>query len=197
MSPSGESGVTRLTSFSEVDDGTGLGLRTTANIGTANTVNGVTATEYGDGRTHITVLSFAALPLGSLTQGANKNGSLGIALYTFPAGAQIVELGRMSVSSLGSTSALKADTPNIGVGTAKASTARRTLTEITNGANVFTAMVGTNANGTTNEALRAAADYVSRTSGDLKVLYLNEAENWSGNGTVAATGSVVVKWNTL
>jgi hypothetical protein len=78
ISPSEYPGTTRLTTFSEL--AIEEGLRSSANIGTPNTVNGVEAIEWGTGKQHITELSFADLPLGILDtdSGAGHNGMVTI-----------------------------------------------------------------------------------------------------------------------
>ncbi len=83
-------------------------LQTAAGVGAAGT--GVTATEYGDGRMHQTVLT---LGTGCVLPAIAGGAALGVGklLYTFPAGAQIIDSAYMSVAITQTQAHIDADTP--------------------------------------------------------------------------------------
>ena len=86
------------------------------NVGTAGT--GVTATEYGDGRNHVTKLTLASV---ALTIGDNASLGSGALIYTLPAGAILVNAASINVGVTLTTGTPTTDTPEIGLGTVVAS----------------------------------------------------------------------------
>lgn len=90
-------------------------------VGTAGT--SVVATEYGDGKNHITKLVITA---AALTVGDAAALGVGLLIYTFPAGIIAVKACGGSVG-ITMEDAITTDTPEIGVGTVIASGAIATL----------------------------------------------------------------------
>lgn len=173
---------------------------TSVNIGTVNTVTGLTIVEQGDAVNHKTVLTMVDMPVGSATGAAAL--AFGKLLYTLPAGAQLVTLTYVSVALTGTTT-IVGDTPEIGIGSLIASGVVLVLngnalfmdhvTEQTSGAisgsNTTTVMLGATAGINTGIALNV--------SGSTKAINLNVADTWAGTGDVTATGTITITWQMI
>lgn len=171
---------------------------TSVNIGTANT--GVTATEYGDARNHVTKLTFTDLAIGSAVATANL--AFGKLLYTLSAGAQLVEAVFMNLALTG-TVTIVGNTPDVGIGSVIASGAVNVLggtatfedyitgqtSGAISGANLIEVVTGATAGVLTGIALNKSTS--------AKTIHLNVADGWAGAGDVTATGIVVIVWKTL
>ncbi|TFH58824.1 MAG: hypothetical protein E4G91_09285, partial [Candidatus Zixiibacteriota bacterium] len=83
----------------------------TTNVGTAGT--GVTATEYGDGRRHVTKLVLAGVAFTIGDTAALADGAL---IYTLPAGPIVVHSSSINVGLTLTTGTPTTDTPEIGLG---------------------------------------------------------------------------------
>jgi len=165
-------------------------------VGTANGT--VVAEEYGDGRSHTTVLTLTAEAVPGPAGGGNED--MGYLLYTFPAGAHVHEVTYMDVALQGG-GVVDADTPEVGIGSVIAAGASATLagTEM----DYVTAQVATDCSGTATVAgpLGATAGVLTgislNTAANAKTVHLNYADNWAGADTLAATGTVVLKWTSM
>ena len=82
-----------------------------ANIGTPGT--GVTAVESGSKNFHLTTLTLSGVALTIGDTAALADGAL---IYTFPAGAIIVEAAYLSVGVTLTTGTPTTDTPDVGLG---------------------------------------------------------------------------------
>lgn len=142
------------------------------------------------GRTHLTTVILDSLSLNNFSNGATANGVL---LYTLPAGAQAVTLSRLELSLLASNGDMVNDTPDVGVGTTKATGAVSVLSGTAAFENILTGQTALDANGTTFNGNEASVDLFTNTSGD-KTIYLNAADAWDGNGSVSATGKIQFRW---
>lgn len=175
-------------------------LRNLSNVGTAGT--GVTAVEYGDGKSHVTVLTLSSVAMGTITGGADQ--ALGALIYTFPAGAHVHEVAYMSVG-LTTAGATKTDTPDVGIGSVVGSGVNATLNAVgATSEDYITGQTAADANGTATVAMTAAtAGYgvgISlNASGDVKAVYLNAADTWAAGaaGALTADGTVVLKWTDI
>lgn len=166
---------------------------TTSNVGTA--ASGVLATEYGDGRNHVTVLTVANKALPAIAGGANLG--VGSLLYTFPAGVDIVHGSRMSASITQTEGNITADTPDGGLGTTIASGAVAVLGGTAAFENVLTGQTFNDCNGTA-EAVAVGTQLVIQAA-DNHTLYFNVADGWAASGDAGAllNGTFVIFWTYL
>jgi len=173
-------------------------LQTAAGLGTPGT--GVTAVEYGDGRTHQTVLTLgASCVLPAIAGGAALG--VGKLLYTFPAGAQIIDAAYMSVAITQTQAHINADTPEIGLGSVVASGAVSVLSGTATFEDILTGQVAADCTGTATvkTALPTAGVPLITEAAGSKAVYLNVADTWAASGDAAAllTGTVVINWRTM
>lgn len=174
------------------DDVSMTSLICTDNVGAVNT--GVTAVEYGDGRTHTTVLTVSQTD--ALTTGDNGNLCCGYLLYTLPAGAIIVERAYMSMAITHGDAAAQADTPDVGLGTTLGSAVQATL-DADDAAceNILTGQTADDCNGTAEVKTVADQELVIESGGDHTV-YFNAGAAWSDvtDTTADIAGTVVLVW---
>jgi hypothetical protein len=172
--------------------------QTAAGIGTPGT--GVTAVEYGDGRTHQTVLTLGAgCVLPAIAGGAALG--LGTLLYTFPAGAQIIDGSYMSVGITQTQAHINADTPKVGLGSVIASGVVSVLSGTATFQDILTSQTAANCTGTATVKTAnptASVPLITEAAGS-KAVYFNAANTWAASGDAAAllTGTVVINWRTM
>jgi len=165
---------------------------TNVNVGTAGT--NVTATEYGDGRSHITKLTLTS---AAITIGDNASLGTGSLIYTFPAGPLHVESSSINVGVTLTTGTPTTDTPEIGLGSVVASGAVAVLggtpafEDIMGGAStpVLADLAGT------AELFTHVCD-LKLEAADAHTVYLNLADAYADVTDTAATvtGTVWLKW---
>jgi hypothetical protein len=165
---------------------------TIVNVGTAAT--GVTAAEYGDGRDHITELTFTAKTIGAAVGAADL--AFGTQLYTFPAGALVVKAAYMSVALAGSGSTCDADTPDGGVGTVVGSGAVAVLGGTATFENMLTGQAFDDVDGTA-EVKTVGDQVLVIEAAAAHTLFFNLADGWAGACTVTGTGTVTVEWSVI
>jgi hypothetical protein len=160
------------------------------NAGTANT--GTTAVEYGDGRQHTTVLTVATT-IPAIAGGAAL--SVGKLLYTFPAGAIVVDKAYMSMAITQSQGNITADTPDVGLGTVIAAGANALLSDTSGAENVLTGQTANDCNGTA-EVKTVGDQILVIEAGGAHTLYFNVADDWAASGDAAAAiaGTVTIHW---
>ena len=167
--------------------------RTSVNVGAANT--GTTAVEYGDGMTHKTVLTVNTT-LPAIAGGANLG--VGKLLYTFPAGAIIVDGAYMSLAITQSQGNITADTPDGGLGTVIASGVVATLDGTGTFEDILTGQTFNDCNGTAEvkTAIPTGGVPLVIEAGAAHTVYFNVADGWAASGDAAATltGTVVLSW---
>lgn len=151
---------------------------------------GVTATEWVNGRSHITQLAFENLPVGSAVGAANL--ALGVLLYTLPPGVILLKAARQSVGVLGSGALCDADTPDAGIGTTVGSGAQALLSGVAGAENILTGQTLANCTGTVATAALAATLAIEVAGA--KTVYFNLADGWAGAADFTASGSVVLEW---
>lgn len=162
------------------------------NLGTAGT--NVVATEYGDGRHHITKLVLSSV---AYTIGDNASLGIGAIIYTFPAGAYIVHGSSIDVGLSLTTGTPTTDTPEIGLGSVIASGAvsvlggTATFEDIMAGA---TTPVMANISGTAE--LFTHVPNLKIEAAGFRVVNLNFADAWANVDNTAATasGTVWLEW---
>jgi hypothetical protein len=164
---------------------------TLANVGTANT--GVTATEYGDGRRHVTKLTFSALALAPAT--AADAEAAGVLLYTLPAGAVIVNSASISVGVYGSGASCDADTPDLGLGTVIASGDTAVLSGTATFEDILTGQTANDCDGTVE--LKTLSQGLGIETAGAHTVHLNVADTWAAICTITATGTVWIEWTLL
>jgi len=181
-------------------------LRTTKNVGTKANVSTVEVIEYGDGIHHLTKLVLTDYIVGPLAgAGAAKTLVPPSALYTFPAGYQVIDVCRVKV---GLTAAGTAVSPEIGLGSvvgdgsanATIGAAGATMEDYVEGFAVATtvthAQVDSGLKGATAGILTGIA---LNEPAKAKTLFLNCAGTWNANntGNLTATGEVLISWTCL
>ncbi len=164
-----------------------------SNVGVANT--GITAIEYGDGFQHTTVLSVTST-LPAIAGGAAL--SVGKLLYTFPAGAIIVDKAYMNMAITQSEAHITADTPDVGLGTIIAAGANALLSDTSGSENIITGQTAADCDGTASVKTIANQILVIE-AGDDHTMYFNVADTWAADGDAAAaiSGNVVIHWQFL
>lgn len=171
-------------------------LRTASNVGTANT--GVTAVEYGDGRVHSTVLTVSVTDAVDIADTAAL--ADGYLLYTFPAGAIIVESAYMSMALTVASTEAQSDTPDVGLGTVIASGAVATLDGTGTFEDIITGQTAADSNGTATvkTAIPTAGVPFVIEAGDAHTVHFNIADTWAndtgGDLTGDIAGTVVLNW---
>lgn len=171
-------------------------LITSANVGTANT--GVTAVEYGDGRLHQTVLTVSVTDAVDIDDTAAL--ADGYLLYTFPAGAIVIESAYMSMALTVASTEAQSDTPDVGLGTVIASGAVATLDGTGTFEDIITGQTAADANGsaTVKTAIPTAGTPFVIETGDAHTLHFNVADTWAndtgGDLTGDIAGTIVVNW---
>ncbi|MGI9317945.1 MAG: hypothetical protein ACR2QW_11475 [bacterium] len=163
------------------------------NVGTAAT--SVTATEYGDGQHHVTKLTLASL---ALTIGDNVALASGALIYTFPAGAMVVQSTSINVGVTLTTGTPTTDTPEIGLGSTLASGANATIgasasTDEEYMAGATTPVLADLAG--TAELFTFNADLAVEAAG-ARTVYLNIADTYADVDDTAATasGDIWIEW---
>lgn len=159
-------------------------------VGTVGT--NVTAVHYGDGRNYTSVLTLSAV---SFSVAAAANEAIGNLIYTFPAGAHLLEATYMSVALQGGGT-VDADTPDIGIGTTEATGAVALLGGTAAFEDIVDGQTAADCGGTATVAMLNPDDTLS-VAGDDKTVYLNIADGWAGADTVTASGTVVIKWTIM
>lgn len=168
-------------------------MATTQNVGTA--ASGVTATEFGTGRIHNTLLAFTAKAL-TPTIPADAEG-VGALLYTFPAGVILIHACRLKCTAGSFGSATNA--ADVGLGTVIA-----TLdVSVLSGTATFEDLI-------TGQTVADVSSFVLDkttipTAGAPKVIeaagahtvHLNAAATWNAASTGTVTGSVELVWSFL
>jgi len=165
------------------------------NLGTAGT--NVTAAEYGDGRNHVTKLTLASV---AYTIGDNASLGLGALIYTFPAGALIVNASNISVGLTLTTGTPTTDTPEIGLGTVISSG----VIAVLGGTATFENIMGGTATPVLNDIAGTVENFtyvadVKVEVADAHTVFLNIADGWANVDDAAATmsGTVFLHWTLL
>ncbi len=163
----------------------------TSNVGAVN--SGTTAVERGDSRQHTTVLTVSST-LPAIAGGAAL--SVGKLLYTFPAGAIVIDRAYMSMAITQSEGNITADTPDVGLGTTIAAGANALLSDTAGAENVLTGQTVADCDGTAEVKTVADQVLVIEAGGD-HTLYFNVADTWAASGDAAAAiaGTVVINWH--
>ena len=170
---------------------------TISNIGTLNSVTGLTVAEYGNETTHKTVFTMDEMEVGSPT-GASALG-FGKLLYTLPAGACVTRISKFNFSLQGG-GVVDADTPDVGLGTVVASGAVSVLSGTATFENIMTGQTFNDCNGTaevvTAMATSSPFNLIIEAAG-AHTIYLNVADTWAGADTITATGTIAIEWDFL
>ena len=159
-------------------------------LGTPGT--GVSVAHEGTTKQYVTTLTLTDI---EFAVAAEADEAIGALIYTLPTGAQYVEVSLMSVSLQG-TEVTSADTPEVGLGTETASGAVATLAGTAAFEDIITGQVADDCDGSTTEAFFEPDNKLSKAI-DEKGVYLNIAGAWSGEDTILASGTVVVKWTQM
>ncbi len=160
------------------------------NIGVVSA--GTTAAEYGDGFQHTTVLTVSST-LPAIAGGAAL--SVGKLLYTFPAGAVVVDKAYMSMAITQTEAHIDTDTPDVGLGTTIAAGANALLSDTGGAENILTGQTANDCTGTAEVKTVGDQILVIEAGGDHTV-YFNVADDWAASGDAAAilAGTVVLHW---
>lgn len=177
------------------------------NIGVVGDRETVEAREYGDGVHHLTILTLEDYVVGPLPGSAAAQVLVPEnAVYTLPAGAQVVKASYMEISLTAAGTAVSTDvglgsvigdgSANSALGSAGATqedyhTGFAVSTAPGGGTEVVSGPVGATAGILTGISLNKAAD--------AKTIYLNAAGTWNANNTgdLTASGRIVIEWVTF
>lgn len=155
---------------------------------------GVTSVETGDGNQHTTTITLAGV-LPAITGGVNQ--AVGLLIYTFPAGAIVINHAYISVGITQSEGNIDADQPEVGLGTVIGTGAVAVLS--TTLENIITGQVAANCTGTATvkTAIPTAAVPFVIEIGAAHTLHFNAADGWAASGDLAATvaGTIVIDWS--
>ena len=180
-------------------------IETTKNVGTKGAAT-VSVKEYGDGVNHVTVLTLANYIVAPLAGAAAAKALVPpTALYTLPAGVQLLEA---SYAEIALTAAGTAVTPEIGLGSvvgdgsanATIGAAGATQEDIMEGFAVATTLSHATVKNGPKVATAGALTGISLNKAtDAKTIYLNCAGTWNANntGNLTASGKVVLVWKTI
>jgi len=159
------------------------------NLGTPAT--GVTAVEEGTDDFHITRLTLSSL---ALTIGDTAALADGVLIYTFPAGALIVDAAYMNVGVSLTTGTPTTDAPDVGLGSVIATGAVSVLSGTPTFEDILTGQTATDVAGTKTLAMVKTALVIPAASAH--TVHFNIADTWANVDDTAATasGTVVLKW---
>lgn len=173
-------------------------IRTAANVGAVTTAATTSAVEIGDGINHSTILTLAAFAVG--LSGDNANLARGASLYTFPAGAIIVESAHLNIG-LTLADAIQTDTPEMGLGTTVcAGEVQATLGAVAATAeDIFLGLVAADVAGTATAGTKIPTANVPLiiAAADSHVVYFNVADGWAditAPAAITATGTITINW---
>lgn len=152
----------------------------------------VVSESYGDGRNYTTVLTLTDV---SFAVAAEADEAIGAITATFPNGAHSLSVSYMNISLQGG-GVVDADTPDVGLGTVEATGAVSVLGGTASFEDIIDGQTATDCDGTATTALLKPDNELS-TSEDAKTVYLNIAASWSGEDTVLASGTIVLKWTIM
>lgn len=162
---------------------------------------GVTAQEKGDGSHHLTVLTLGpGCVLPNIPGGASLG--VGTLIYTFPAGAQVINSTQVNVGITQTTGHINANTPTVGLGSVVASGVIAVLSGTATFQNMNVGKAAANCTGTpTVQTVNATASpftYITDVGG-VKSVFFNAAAAWAATGDPGAllSGTVSIDWDTL
>jgi hypothetical protein len=162
-------------------------------------------TEYGDGVQHVTKIKLTNYVVGPLAGAAAAKVLVPpTALYTLPAGSQVLEVTRMKV---GLSCAGTAVTPDLGLGSvigdgsanADLGTAGATQEDIHTGYAVADTVTGAEVeSGPKGVTAGILTGIALNKTGDAKTIYLNVAALWNADnvGNLLANGEITIVWKT-
>jgi hypothetical protein len=188
-------GTTRTITLPDADgtmQTSGADSLTTINVGTAGT--GVTAVEYGTGQEHITALTLTGV---AYTIGDTASLADGALIYTFPAGALVVNMASISVGLTLTTGTPTTDTPDGGLGTVIGTGAVATLDGTATFENIMTGQTFNDVAGTAE--VKTVQTTLVVEAADAHTVHLNFADAWADVTDTAATaaGTVWLGWTFL
>lgn len=173
-------------------------LETTINTGTPNT--GVTAVEYGDGFNRTTVLTVSKT--AAITLADNASIGDGYLVYTFPAGALVVNSAYMSMLVTNAEHNTEAD--EIGLGTTIATGAVSVLSGTAGFENILTGQVGAIGTATVGMDISnstGATGGLKISAGNPHIVHVNVAGAWANTAGAALDadleGTIVLNWTFL
>ena len=195
--------VAGLSGAGVANSGTSVGafLDSGGDIVTASNVGTSAATsvkEYGDGFNHVTVLTCTALTFND--EPDNESVAMGDLIYTFPAGAIILDSAYMNISFLqGGTPTT--DTPDMGLGTVIGTGVVTTLDGTAEFEDIITGQTMTDvaATATVVASIPSVGAPLFIASGDAHTVPVNAADAWQDitNPAITYTGVVVLIWKFL
>lgn len=150
--------------------------------------------ELGQGRNHVTRLTFTGQTIGSPTGAVNL--AFGKLVYTLPAGAAIVKSSLISVALTCTGAVVTADTPDTGLGTTLASGANAVLSGNALFENIMTGQTSNDVNGTVELAM-VSNSLLNVAAADNHTVYLNVGDGWAGADTVVGAGTIILEWVSL
>ncbi len=175
-------------------------LITASNVSGAS-ITGVAVKEYGDGFNHVTVLTCSSIALSAPTD--NVDSGEGFLVYTFPAGAIILDSAYMNMSVLLGAPA-ETDEADIGLGTVIATAGNTALLSHTaTFEDIITGQTLADVDDTDPipiAAIPTVGAPLFIASGDAHTVHFNVASDWADAGTVTgltASGTIILNWKFL
>lgn len=188
-----------MSTGSSVRDARALGIVRRATNGTVNT--GVTSAEYGDGVNHVSVLTVKQIDSHTIADNAAL--ADGYLIYTFPAGAVVIDYAYMSMALTVASSEAQGDRPDVGLGTVIATGAVSVLSGTATFEDIITGQLAADSNGTATviTLLPTAGTPFIIATGDAHTLHFNIADTWAddsgGDLTADIDGTIVLVWRFL
>jgi hypothetical protein len=158
---------------------------------------GLTAIEKSSGCFHVTQITIPAdTEIIEATAAADL--ASGLKLYELPAGRNIITHAYFAVEFDGDT-AIKDDTPDVGMGMKQASGAEDTLDADSDFENIITGQTASGGieKGVDSMTVSKSAAVVVETDDTDRVVYLNIADGWADAGKVYVEGTVIIHWTAL
>lgn len=149
--------------------------------------------EHGTLYQRTTKITVTAADVPDIAGGADL--SVGILVYTFPAGVIQVRNAYMSMAIQQVDGNITADTPDVGLGTTIAAGANALLSDTSGAENIMTGATADDCDGT---AEVASVDTVLEiAAAGAHTVYFNIADGWaaSGDANATATGTIIINWN--
>lgn len=148
-----------------------------------------------DGKNFVTKLVVDGV-MPAIVGGTNL--SVGLLVFTFPAGVHSLKVVRMSIGLTQSEGNVNSDTPKIGIGDIIGVGAVTDLTGTAGFDNILTEQTANNCTGTVEEKtlVMPTAGHIVNESAGVKDVWINVADGWaaSGDAALGVAGEVWLEW---
>ncbi len=160
---------------------------------------GVTAEHYSSDGVHIVSKFTLNQVMPAIVGGTNL--SVGVLMWTFPAGVHSLKSTRIAIALTQSEGNVNADTPDLGLGDTVGSGANTNLSSVAASENIHIGQTANNCTGTVEDdaLIQASAGNIINEAAGRKGVWINVADGWaaSGDAALAVTGEVWIEWTRL